>query len=85
MGQAKVSEDTRNFLHGVAWALSVLTKGFGEPNQAAMVANEGNYTPEDFRAAGCEACDLEKWIEELEQMQERRSKRATQRRRKAAM
>jgi hypothetical protein len=68
---SKKTKREKDFLCGTAWALGVLSNGFGQPNLAAMIANEGNLSTKDFDGAGAESSDVDYFRADLDRLTRR--------------
>lgn len=70
--EALETAEHRGWMGGIAWALGLLASTFGEGGTAAMIANEGNYTLDDFKKAGAEKADIDLFRKELRALEKQR-------------
>ena len=72
VAEALEAAERRGWMGGIAWALGLLAGTFGEGGTAAMIANEGNYTLDDFKKAGAEKADVDLFRKELRALERQR-------------
>lgn len=72
MSDALERAEHRGWMGGIAWALGVLASTFDEGGAAAMIANEGNYTLDDFKKAGAEKADVDLFRKDLRVLEKKR-------------